>query len=152
MRTVAFSEAETVKALNEKFVCSWVNRRPDLKFKDGLYPPKWKPRCLPAGAGVTNVTSVFATADGMILHAIPGYLDGASFRRQLEFAASLQSQLAAAPAARRGAVYKEVHQIAATATRYHYYEATAHQRLATAMMWVGDMKFEFFDDLGNVFA
>jgi hypothetical protein len=151
MRTVAFSEAETVKALSEKFVCAWVNRRPDLKFKDGLYPPGWKPRGLSNGSAVTNVTSVFATPDGTIMHAIPGYLDGASFRRHLDFALALARQLSAADAARRAGLHAETHKAAAKATR-GYIERQAHEMLAPKLMRVGEMKFEFFDGLGNVFV
>src|SRR5688572_24218939 len=93
MRTVAFSDPEVIKLLTEKFVCAWVNRRPDLKFKDGLYGKNWKPRGLPDGAAVTNVTSVFADPDGTILHAIPGYLNPAAFKRHMAFARRLHLRL-----------------------------------------------------------
>ena len=59
MRTVTFSKPEVVKLLNDQFVCAWVNRRPDLKFKDGLYPPGWRPRCLSNGSAVTNIANSF---------------------------------------------------------------------------------------------
>ena len=142
MRTVTFSEAETVKALNSNFVSAWANRRPELKFKDGLYPATWKPRSLPNGAAVTNVTSVFAASDGTIVHAIPGYLDGAEFRKQLDFAFALHAKLYDPKVKRadRAGIYAEAHRKA------------GHDLLANRFMRTDEMPFDFFDSLGNVFA
>ena len=142
MRTVTFSEAETVKALNAKFVSAWVNRRPDLKFKDGLYPATWKPCGLPNGAAVTNVTSVFAAPDGTVIHAIPGYLDGPEFRRQLDFALALHAKLYDPAVKRedRARLYTQAH------------EKAGHVLLAKRFMRTDEMPFEFFDSLGNEFV
>ena len=153
MRTVTFSDDGIVKALGDKFVCAWVNRRPDLKFKDGLYSKGWRPRNLPNGTAVTNVTSVFAAPDGTVIHAMPGYLDVAGFKRHLEFAQELQARLYD-PAVKkddRPRLYAEAHLEAAKVARDNN-EGEAHRLLAQQFMQVDEMKFEFFDKLGNEFA
>lgn len=151
MRTVTFSDAGIVKLLNDKFVCAWVNRRPDLKFKDGLYPKEWSPRGLPNGAAVTNVTAVFAAPDGTVIHAMPGYLDVPSFKRHLEFARKLQARLFD-PAVRkedRARLYAKAHLEAAKVAKDEN-EGDAHRLLAQRFMGVGELKFDHFDGLGNV--
>jgi len=151
MRTVTFSDAGIVKLLNDKFVCAWVNRRPDLKFKDGLYPKEWRPRGLCNGTAVTNVTAVFAAADGTILHAMPGYLDVAGFKRHLDFALKLQARLydPAVKKEDRAGLYAKAHLSAAKEAKDEN-EAEAHGLLAPRLMRVADFKFGFFDGLGNV--
>jgi len=153
MRTVAFSDAGIVKLLNDKFVCAWVNRRPDLKFKDGLYPKEWRPRGLPNGAAVTNVTSVFAAPDGTVIHAMPGYLDVAGFKRHLEFAQKLQAQLydPAVKKEDRAGLYAKAHQKAAKCGLDDN-EGEAHLLLAQHFMRVDELKFGFFDGLGDAFS
>lgn len=151
MRTVAFSDAGIVKLLGDKFVCAWVNRRPDLQFKDGLYKG-WLPRGLSNGAAVTNVTSVFAAPDGTVIHAMPGYLDINGFKRHLEFAQKLQAQLYD-PAVRkedRAGIYAKAHLAAAKVAKDDN-EGEAHQLLAPKLMRVNELKYAFFDGLGNVF-
>lgn len=152
MRTVAFSDAGIVKVLNDKFVSAWVNRRPDLKFMDGLYPKDWRPRGLSNGAAVTNVTSVFAASDGTIIHAIPGYLDIAGFKRHLEFAQKVQAQLLdpAVKREERSVIYARLHREAAKVAKDEN-EGDAHKLLAERFMRVDEFKFAFFDGLGNVF-
>ena len=150
MRTVTFSDDGIVKALGDKFVCAWVNRRPDLKFKDGLYSKGWRPRNLPNGTAVTNVTSVFAAPDGTVIHAMPGYLNVAGFKRHLEFAQELQARLydPAVPEKDRGNIYSKAHLEAAKVAK-NLNEVEAHRLLAPQIMQVGEMKYEFFDDLGD---
>jgi len=150
MRTVAFSEAGIVKLLGDKFVCAWVNRRPDLKFKDGLYSKDWHPRGLPNGSAVTNITSVFAAPDGTVIHAMPGYLDVAGFKRHLEFALKLQAQLRETAVKDRAKIYAEAHSAAAKIAKDEN-EGEAHTLLTAKIMRVGEFKFGFFDGLGNVF-
>jgi hypothetical protein len=150
MRTVAFSDAGIVKLLGDKFVCAWVNRRPDLKFKDGLYAKGWLPRGLPDGSAVTNITSVFAAPDGTVIHAMPGYLDVAGFKRHLEFAQKLQARLQETAVKDRAQIYAEAH-LAAAKIAKDGNEGEAHTLLAPKVMRVDELKFEFFDGLGNVF-
>ena len=152
MRTVAFSDAGVVKLLKDGFVCAWVNRRPDLKFKDGLYPKEWRPRGLANGAAVTNITSVFAAPDGTVIHAMPGYLDVAGFKRHLEFAQKLQAQLydPAVKEKDRASLYAQAHMKAGETARDDN-EGEAHLLLAQRYMRVDKLKFEFFDGLGNVY-
>jgi len=152
MRTVAFSDAGIVKLLGDKFVCAWVNRRPELKFKDGLYPKDWRPRGLCNGEAVTNITSVFAAPDGTVIHAMPGYLDVAGFKRHLEFALGLQAQLydPAVKEKDRAGLYAKAHLKAGEVSK-DYNEGQAHRLLAQHFMRVDELKFEFFDGLGNVF-
>jgi hypothetical protein len=152
MRTVTFSDGGMVKLLGDKFVCAWVNRRPDLKFKDGLYPKEWRPRGLANGAAVTNITSVFAAPDGTVIHAMPGYLDVAGFKRHFEFAHALQAQLYDPAVKRedRAGLYAKAHLKAAKEAKDDN-EAEAHRLLAERFMRVDELKFGFFDGLGNVF-
>jgi hypothetical protein len=150
MRTVTFSDKGIKKLLGDSFVCAWVNRRPCLKFKDGLYPAEWKPRGLSNGAAVTNVTSVFAAPDGTLIHAIPGYLDAAGLKRHLEFAQKLQAQLQEAAIKDRARIYSEAHSAAAKIAKDDN-EREAHELLARIFMRVSELKYELFDHLGNVF-
>jgi len=150
MRTVAFSDAGLVKVLNDEFVCAWVNKRPDLKFKDGLYS---KPGCgsgLPNGAAVANVTSVFAAPDGTVLHAVPGVLDAPAFQRHIKFARSLHAELADVPRGKRAGLYFEAHRRAAkTAPDV---ESTAHTALSARFMRVDELPLTYFDCLGRVWV
>jgi hypothetical protein len=151
MRTVTFSDVGIVKLLNDNFVCAWVNRRPDLKFMDGLYPKEWRPRGLPNGAAVTNVTSVFAAPDGTVIHAMPGYLDVAGFKRHLEYARKLQAQLydPAVKKEDRAGLYAKAHLDAAKEAKNDN-EGEAHRLLAPRFMRVDEFKLGFFDGLGDV--
>ncbi|HEY3226161.1 MAG TPA: hypothetical protein VGK61_04080 [Planctomycetota bacterium] len=151
MRTVTFSDGGIVKLLNDKFVCAWVNRRPDLKFMDGLYPKEWRPRGLPNGAAVTNITSVFAAPDGTVIHAIPGYLNVAGFKRHLEFARKLQARLfdPAVKKEDRAGLFAKAH-LEASKEAKDDNESEAHRLLAQRLMRVADLKVDYFDGLGDV--
>ena len=151
MRTVTFSDAEVIKQLNDTFVCAWVNRRPDLKFKDGLYGPTWKPSGLSDGAGVTNVTSVFATSDGTILHAVPGFLNPAAFKRHLAFARRLHLRLTDPEVKSnedRSSLYSQAHVDASKISKERKGMA-AHHMMSAACLHISEFKVTFFDDLGE---
>lgn len=78
MRTVVFSDDRAALAFNARFISVWENRDSDTKFLDD--PPKpekvlyQSDEDLPLGTGATNVISIFATPEGHILNAVPGYL------------------------------------------------------------------------------
>ena len=74
MRTVTFSNAEVVKALNKHFVCAWINKSPFQRFQDGLYTGRPTVE-LPNRTAPDNVTSVFASWDGTVVHALSGSMD-----------------------------------------------------------------------------
>jgi hypothetical protein len=153
MRTVAFSDAGIVKFLNDKFVCAWVNKRPDLKFKDGLYANQGRRKGLPNGAAVANVTAVFAAPDGTVIHAIPGYLDIPAFKRQLEFALELNARLLD-PAVRRqdrAGLYAEAHRKAAQQWKNEV-EGYAHKLLAPRLMRVDELPLHYFDGTGKSYV
>ena len=149
MRTVAFSNAAVVKLLNEKFVCAWVNKRPDLKFRDDLYPAGWKPRNLPNGTAVANVTSVFAAGDGTVIAAMPGYLDTKGFKREVEFAMDLHQTLFD-PSLRkedRPRHFARAHERVAKEARDPK-ERRIRYQVSGAYMTVFDMPLDFFVDKG----
>ena len=93
MRTVTFSDPAIVKLMNERFVCSWLNKTPDEKFIDKFESGCGDPPRLANGVGVRNVTSIFASNDGTVIHAMPGFLDASSFRKHAEFAQALHAKL-----------------------------------------------------------
>ena len=87
MRTVVFSDERVALAVNAKFVCVWENKAPAARFTGGPVPEK-PPQGggLPVGTGATNVVSVFATPDGDVLNAVPGYLDVEGFLDEMRLA------------------------------------------------------------------
>lgn len=90
MRTGVFSDERVALATNARFISVWENRRPEVKFPDGraLRPEKILegPCSLPIGAGGTNVISVFATPEGDVLTAVPGFLDVERFFDEMRVA------------------------------------------------------------------
>jgi hypothetical protein len=86
MRTVTFSDAALAAELDARFACVWVNQRPSEEFKDFRQIAPREVRSLGTGAGVTNVTSIFATPEGRVLNAFPGYLNPETFRAEMELA------------------------------------------------------------------
>ena len=73
-----FSDERVALAFNARFVSVWENRDPRARFTDHTPRPEryiFQPdEDLPIGTGETNVTCVFATPEGHILNAVPGYL------------------------------------------------------------------------------
>lgn len=110
MRTVTFSDASVVKILNDSYACAWINKRPNRKFKDGLYAGK-KEAALPNGTAPDNVTSVFAAWDGTVIHAMSGSLDVGAFKENLTFARDLYDKVYEGVGRRRDAeeIYAEAH-------------------------------------------
>jgi len=89
-----FSDERVALAFNAKFISVWENQRPESRFLDN--PPKpekvlfqpWED--LPLGQGDTNVISVFATPEGQILNAVPGYLDAEAFLDEMRLAQAVR--------------------------------------------------------------
>lgn len=139
-----------VRALRRDFVCAWVNKTPKATFPDGMYDPCKTPRGLPVGTGVTNVTAVFASADGTVIHAMPGYLDPASFLRHLEFAKALDRTLSDPSVRRadRAGLYAEAHRTAGSVSKIDLEKGT-HALLAGRFMRTDELPLEFFNRLGR---
>lgn len=114
MRTVTFSDPEVVRTLNRHFVCAWINKAPFKAFKDGLYKGQ-PPQALPNRTAPDNVTSVFASWDGTVVHALSGSMDVKEFRRNVDFARDLYDQLYEGVGLRAfaGAIYTDAHKQAA---------------------------------------
>ena len=110
MRTVTFSDASIVKILNDSYVCAWINKRPNVKFKDGLYAGK-EEAALPNGTAPDNVTSVFAAWDGTVIHAMSGSLDAGAFKKNLTFARDLYDKVYEGVGRKSDAekIYAEIH-------------------------------------------
>lgn len=153
MRTVTFSDPAIVKLLNDRFVCAWINKRPDLKFLDGLYGKEWRPRGLGNGAGEANVTSIFASSDGTVVHGMPGCLDATAFKKQAEFAFDLNARLSSSAIRRedRAGLYAEAHSKAAKSSKNDV-EGAAHKMLAPRFMRVNEFRLNFFDGLGRAYV
>ena len=144
MRTVTFSEPAVVNYLNEHFVCAWVNKRPDVKFKDG--PVKGSELARRNGTGSTNVTSLFAAADGTVLHAMPGYRDLDSFLEQASFARFVYDRMYDGAHVRRP--HAEASYVSAHATAHQnvaeLLEKRAHRHLSQKLVKLHEFPKEWF--------
>ncbi len=154
MRTGTFSSRDAALRLNEKFACAWVNWKPEETFPNFRQLTHRDCLILPVGAGVTNVLSVFATPEGAVLNAFPGFLDPSRFREETDFALEVE---------RRGLeAYAELHR--ARAEEYRPKNGPkpkqpldesalplgtrAHLKLAKAgVQRVGEIPRAFFQDL-----
>ena len=130
MRTVTFSDPAVAKLLNDSFVCVWTNKRPAVRFKDGLYAGK-ETKALPNGTAPDNVTSVFAAWDGTVIHVRQGSLDGPGFLEQIRFAKDLHDQIYEGVGRRADAeeIFRKVHR-AAAAKATDYGAQSVHYRLS----------------------
>lgn len=81
-----FSDAVLAAELNAKFACAWVNKKPSEKFEYFRQITDRECRSLTPGAGASNVTSIFATPEGRVLNAFPGYLAPETFRAEMKLA------------------------------------------------------------------
>lgn len=86
MRTVAFSDPALAAEINARFACAWVNKRPSETFPFFRQITAREMKGITPGAGASNVTSIFATPEGRVLNAFPGYLNPATFRAEMELA------------------------------------------------------------------
>lgn len=145
---MTFSDPAVEKALRRDFVCAWMNKSPKAKFADGLYDRVKVPQGLGNGTGVTNVTAVFASSDGTVIHAMPGYLDPASFLRHLEFAKALSAHLSDPSVRRedRAGMYARAHLEAAKNSKI-VLEQKAHRLLPARFMRVDEFPRNFFAGL-----
>src|SRR5438045_1827056 len=94
MRTVVFSDERVALAFNARFVSVWENQDSRVKFSDN--PPKpekylYQPdEDLPIGTGEMNVICVFATPEGRILNAVPGYLTAEALFDEMRLALAVR--------------------------------------------------------------
>ena len=148
---MTFSDPAVAKALRRDFVCTWVNIAPAAKkYPDGLYDGVKMPQGLRNGTGVTNVAAVFVSPDGTVIHAMPGYLDPATFQRHLEFAKALDPQLSDPWVSReeRARIYIQAH-LDAEKRPCDKLEQAAHRLLAARFMRVEELPPGFFGSLGG---
>jgi len=121
MRTVVFSDARVALAFNARFVCVWENQAPRTRFSD--HPPKPEKLLyrsnedLPLGTGGLNVISVFATPEGQILNAVPGYSSAETLFDEMRLALAVrklafESDFTLKPGSARS--YAGLHRAAAT--------------------------------------
>jgi len=89
-----FSDERVALAFNAKFVSVWENHAPRVRFSDN--PPKpekylFQPgEDLPLGQGGTNVISVFASPEGHVLNAVPGYLNADALLDEMRLAQAVR--------------------------------------------------------------
>ncbi len=138
MRTVVFSDEGVAREMNARFVSSWLNRRPEARFHGTP-----DVRELPLGAGADNVTSIFSTPDGLVLNAVPGYLDAANFLKEMRLALALHERLRARGL--NGGTYAQAHRDFDTGNRI---ARLAHDRLAKAgLPRIEELRPGYFDGL-----
>ena len=124
MRTVVFSDERVALGVNARFVCVWANRTPSVEFPDRdpythPYVHRYEGRIDPSlqlGDGLKNVLSVFATPDGDVLNAVPGYLDVESFFDEMRVALAVREFTMDpdyGPKASADRTYRRIHRSAA---------------------------------------
>ena len=86
MRTATFSDAALAAEINARFACVWVNKRPSETFPFFRQITPREMKSFSSGTGAPNITSVFATPEGRVLNAFPGYLDSLKFREEMGLA------------------------------------------------------------------
>lgn len=146
MRTVTFSDAGVVKLMNERFVSAWVNKRPDMKFRDGIHANWTGMDRFPNGEARNAVTCVFAAPDGAVLHAMPGSLNAAAFLKEARFALGIYDRLYCEGLRRSDANMRlfEEHQRASGGPGF---SSTVHLMLSQEFFTVDTMDLKFFDRL-----
>jgi hypothetical protein len=83
MRTVTFSNPEVAKAVNDKFVATWVNRQPGFHNCDTSAEKrieKYDTECF----ATMNFVTYFLTPDLDVLHYFSGYYSPRFFLQQIE--------------------------------------------------------------------
>lgn len=88
MRTVTFSNAEVAKAVNDKFVATWVNRQPGFHNCDTSAEKRIEKYDFETFA-TKNFCTFFTTPDLDVLHYGSGHQCPAVFLKELEFALEL---------------------------------------------------------------
>lgn len=155
MRAVTFSDPTIRRDLSARFACVWINKRPEETFEKHTPLSETQCRTLPVEAGTTNVTSIFALADGTVLNAVPGHLDPRRFREEMELAFEVDRwgfEVYPELHRRRAATLKPKSQgkiklLPKTATFWSLPEA--HQKLADAgLLRLEQVTYRYFDELG----
>jgi hypothetical protein len=92
MRTVTFSNAEVAKAVNQKFVATWINRQPgfhNCDFQEEAHITKYKYECF----ATRNFCTFFTTPELDVLHYASGHYHPHLFLREVEFVRKLQASV-----------------------------------------------------------
>jgi hypothetical protein len=111
---VVFSDEALARKIDEQFVCTWLNKHPEVKFAPGIYD-RFTPAVFarfPVGTAPDNVCAVFLRDDGTLLSAVPGYLDRKAFTEEMELATKLAARLASRETWLRGEaglVFEQAH-------------------------------------------
>lgn len=151
MRTVVFSDEEAAKAINKHFVSAWVNKSPRTRFTQSRWrcPPQFRQATYPLGNGPRNVTSIFATPEGTVLHAVPGYLDVEAFTSEMNFALRLHDAITDAEGKQvkdASEIYKKLHG-EESKVEFGPSPGKAHARLADAgILKIDKITFGYFKD------
>ena len=109
-----FSDEALARKIDEQFVCTWLNKHPEVKFAPGIYDRFTPDRFarFPVGTAPDNVCAVFLREDGTLLNAVPGYLDRELFVEEMTFAEKLATRLASRETWLRGEaglVFEQAH-------------------------------------------
>jgi hypothetical protein len=146
---VLFSDQELAKKINDHFVSTWIDKGPQHTFAPGIYAHFDRSRTenFAVGTGVTNITAVFATADGTVLDAIPGYLDREKFEAEMDFALDLAKKLEACTSKDQArSAFAASHRAQLEHDR-GLYAHRAHERLAeVGLLTLHELGLDYFDD------
>ncbi len=94
MRSVTFADADVIAAINERFICCWI----DISSRpDDLLPEFTKDQLdsYVEGSGETALGVFFALSDGRLIHELRGWAKPKKFLEEAEFARGLTAENAA---------------------------------------------------------
>jgi len=103
MRSVTFADGDVVAALNEKFVCCWINLA--VEGPDPL--PRFTAEQLAPyadGGGGRALSTFVALPDGRVVHEVRGWMKPGPFLAEASFALDLTADNAAAKRTARPAL------------------------------------------------
>lgn len=100
MERVTFQDKSLVEKIKKSCVCTWRNIVPGFETAsadecghgDGALVLTCLTQSKP-GTASQNIATIFAAADGRVLHIAPGILSPADFAKELDFALSVQAAL-----------------------------------------------------------
>ena len=98
MGRVTFQDSEVIRRINRDFSAIWKNVHPGYKVEhlEGARFDEIKQ--IPNGQASENVVTLFCTADGDLLHVVPGHWKPKDYVKEMDFALSMAQAVARAGA------------------------------------------------------
>jgi hypothetical protein len=107
MGRVTFQDSEVIRRINKEFCATWRNVHPGYRVEHLEGARFEEVKQIPNGQASENVVTLFCTADGELLHVVPGHWKPNDYAKEIDFALSVAEAAARAganPEARREAV------------------------------------------------